>query len=173
AWTVGFVVFVQAQMGQNAHPGSGVDPTVLAAVINIAGLPAILFANEVARRVDRRTTIIIVMMASSCVGLALAGAAAGPFVAVLTLLVIYGVLVPADSGSINAGLLEVADPASRGSILGLHAVIGFAGAFLGPVLFGLALDMAGGPTDHGAWIAAFACFVALASAGSYVLWRWS
>lgn len=173
AWTVGFLVFVQVRLATQSRLGPEFDPTALAAFINIAGLPAILLANEVARRFDRRNTIIVIMLASSLVGLALAGAVNGPFIAILCLLVAYGVLVPADSGSINAGLLEVADPATRGSVLGLHAVIGFGGAFLGPILFGLALDFGGGATDPGAWITAFGCFVALASAGSFLLWRWS
>jgi len=173
AWIVGFLAFVQARAGTRSGANPAFDPATVAALVNIAGLPAVILANEVARRFDRRITIIVIMIASSLVGFALTGVAEGPVIAVLGLLIAYGVLVPADSGAINAGLLEACDPANRGKVLGLHAVLGFGGAFLGPVVFGFALDLGGGTSDLFAWITAFSCFVVLAAAGSLALWRWS
>ena len=169
AWTVAFLAFAHASIASQAGKAPPVDPTVLAGLVSLVGLPAILITNEVARRYGRQYTIMAIMIASSLLGVALAGAAAGPFIVTICLFAAYGVLVPADSGSINAGLLEVSDPALRGSVLGLHAVVGFGGAFLGPILFGLALDLGGGGADPGAWILAFACFVVLACSGAYFL----
>ena len=171
AWTIAFLVFAQASIASRTGEAPAGDPTVIAGLVSLGGLPAILIANEVARRFGRQYTIIAIMIASSLMGVALAGAAAGPFIVIICLFAVYGVLVPADSGSINAGLLEVSDPSLRGGILGLHAVIGFGGAFLGPILFGLVLDFGGGATNFDAWIVAFSCVAALAGAGSLLLWR--
>ena len=68
----------------------------------------------------------------------------------------HGFLVPADVGSINAGLVGITDPARRGATMALHAVCGFTGAIVGPVLFGAILDATGGQAELIAWIAAFA-----------------
>jgi MFS family permease len=38
----------------------------------------------------------------------------------------------------------------------VHTTVGFLGAFLGPLLFGLILDAAGGPKESGAWTKSFA-----------------
>jgi MFS family permease len=53
--------------------------------------------------------------------------------------------------------LVAAAPAElRGAALGLYSLLGFAGGLLGPVVFGAALDAAGGATRPLAWIAAYA-----------------
>ena len=40
--------------------------------------------------------------------------------------------------------------------MGLYSLAGFAGGLLGPVVFGAALDIAGGAAAPQAWIAAYA-----------------
>jgi hypothetical protein len=40
--------------------------------------------------------------------------------------------------------------------MGLYSLIGFGGGMLGPVLFGAALDLAGGAGVPGAWVAGYA-----------------
>ena len=40
--------------------------------------------------------------------------------------------------------------------MGLYSLVGFGGGLLGPVVFGAALDLAGGAAASGAWIAAYA-----------------
>ena len=43
----------------------------------------------------------------------------------------------------------------RGAALGLYSLAGFAGGMLGPSLFGLALDLAGGQAHGAAWVWAY------------------
>jgi MFS family permease len=62
----------------------------------------------------------------------------------------------AESGTLTAGLVAAAPGELRGAALGLYSLAGFGGGLLGPVVFGAALDAAGGAGSHGAWIAAYA-----------------
>ena len=84
-----------------------------------------------------------------------------PYWIVVALMLLYGALIPADVGAINAGVVEGADAAHRGAALALHSVAGFTGAFLGPVIFGAALDGAGGEGVAGAWAVAFGVMAAM------------
>ncbi len=79
----------------------------------------------------------------------------------LALLLLYGFLVPADAGALTSGVVDGADPGHRGAALAVHSVFGFTGAFLGPVIFGAALDRSGGEADPQAWIVAFAVLAAM------------
>jgi len=75
-------------------------------------------------------------------------------------------MVPADAGSINAGLVDVAPVALRGANIALHALFGFSGAFLGPLFFGIFLDLGGGAASQQGWVTAFIAFTVVAGLGA-------
>ena len=52
------------------------------------------------------------------------------------------------TGPVTTGALLNADPALQGTTMGIFAFIGFAGALVGPVAFGAALEAAGGREDR-------------------------
>ena len=62
----------------------------------------------------------------------------------LALIVLYSMLVMAESATLTAGLVAAAPGELRGAAMGLYSLIGFGGGMLGPVVFGAALDAAGG-----------------------------
>lgn len=62
----------------------------------------------------------------------------------------------ADSGTLTAGLVAAVPAELRGAALGLYSLAGFAGGMLGPSLFGLALDLAGGKESGAAWVWGYA-----------------
>jgi MFS family permease len=142
-----------------------IAPTVIAAVANLLGLPGILLAGEVTRYFRRDSVIAVVMVLSAATGVLLGFIPGGPYWVVVLLLLLYGGLVPADVGAINAGVVEGADAAHRGAALALHSMFGFTGAFLGPVIFGAALDGAGGEGAAAGWATAFGVMAAM-----IVLW---
>jgi MFS family permease len=119
-------------------------------------VPASILGNEVALRVGRRRWILLVMAASGSSGLLLGWAAPWHWPLVLAVLVFYSMLVMAESGTLTAGLVAAAPAELRGAAMGLYSLIGFAGGLLGPVLFGAALDIAGGAGAQAAWIAGYA-----------------
>jgi MFS family permease len=158
AFVVSFLVVALAVQPAAQLADSGAanwDPIMIAAIANLFGLPAIMLANELARFWDRRIVISAIMVISGVVGLLMAVSVSWGILWVVGLMMLYGLLVPADVGSINAGLVSITPAERRGATMAIHAVCGFTGAILGPVLFGAILDLSGGQAHPDAWIAAF------------------
>jgi len=153
AWMVAFLAYsASVQSG----PGFPWHAAAIAAVINLIAVPASIAGNEVALRLGRRRWIVAVMSASGTSGIVLALGAPWHWGAVLALLVVYSMLVMAESGTLTAGLVAAAPNDLRGAALGLYSLAGFGGGLAGPVLFGAALDLAGGAAKQVAWITAYA-----------------
>ena len=89
----------------------------------------------------------------------------------LALLAIYSMLVMAESATLTAGMVAAAPEALRGTAMGLYSLMGFAGGMIGPMVFGAALDAAGGSARNAAWLAAYAAIGAGCLASSFVAWR--
>lgn len=153
-WMVAFLSFSAGL--QLAGEGFPWELPAIAAAINLLAVPASIFGNEVAIRIGRRRWILIVMAASGSSGLVVAGGAAWHWAAVVALLAAYSMLVMAESGTLTAGLVSAAPPELRGAALGLYSLAGFGGGMLGPMVFGAALDAAGGALNAFAWIAGYA-----------------
>jgi predicted MFS family arabinose efflux permease len=154
AFIIGFLAFSAAQQPGGAS-ASALSPTVIAAIVNLLGLPGIVLAGEATRFLKRDRLIGTIMLLSSGTGILLGVFAAAPHWVVIPLLLLYGFLVPADASALTGGVVEGADPGQRGAALALHSVFGFTGAFLGPVIFGAALDWSGGEMNAAAWVVAF------------------
>lgn len=152
AWMVAFLVFCST-LSQPSFPWPA---AAIAAVVNLFAVPASIFGNEIALRIGRKRWILIAMAGSGLSGLLLAISAPWHWALVLALLVLYSMLVMAESATLTAGLVAAAPPELRGAAMGLYALIGFGGGMLGPVLFGAALDAAGGAQRPAAWIAGYA-----------------
>ncbi|MCH9012426.1 MAG: MFS transporter [Proteobacteria bacterium] len=155
SWIVTFLVFSQGLQGEGAL-GLGWSATALAALIGVLGLPASVLGNEAAQRFGRRRTVILVMSASAAISLAVGFLAALPFVLLVAVTMVYSFTVSGDSSAITAGAIEAAAPGQRGATMAVHSFIGFAGAFVGPLVFGVVLDLAGGRESLLAWGLAFA-----------------
>jgi len=153
AWMVAFLAYSASLHGGDSFPWS---LAAIAAVVNLLAVPASILGNEVALRIGRRRWILLVMAASGSSGLVLGWAAPWHWILVLALLVGYSMLVMAESGTLTAGLVAAAPAELRGAAMGLYSLAGFAGGLLGPVLFGAALDIAGGAAAPQAWITAYA-----------------
>jgi MFS family permease len=153
AWMVAYLAY-----SASLHPGPSFPwhAAAIAAVVNLIAVPASIVGNEIALRVGRRRWIVFAMSASGTTGILLAVGAPWHWALVLALLVVYSMLVMAESGTLTAGLVAAAPGELRGAALGLYSLAGFGGGLLGPVLFGAALDAAGGAASPLAWIAAYA-----------------
>jgi MFS family permease len=165
AWMVAFLAYSASLHYGDSFPWSA---PAIAAVVNLLAVPASIVGNEVALRIGRRRWILIVMASSGTSGLILASAAPWHWALVLALLLGYSMLVMAESGTLTAGLIGAVPAELRGAAMGLYSLVGFAGGLLGPVVFGTALDLAGGATHAGAWIAAYAAVGAGCLAAPFV-----
>jgi MFS family permease len=149
AWMVAFLAFSAGLQGAGAaFPW---NLAAIAAVVNLAAVPSSILGNEVALRMGRGRWIQIAMVASGATGILLALAAPWHWALVLGLLMAHALFVMADSGTLTAGLVAAVPAELRGAALGLYSLAGFAGGMLGPTLFGLALDLAGGKESGAAW----------------------
>jgi MFS family permease len=153
AWMVAFLGFSATLHAGVTFPWNA---AAIAAVVNLMAVPASIVGNEVALRVGRRRWIVFAMSASGASGLVLALGAPWHWALVLALLIVYSMLVMAESGTLTAGLVASAPAELRGAALGLYSLAGFGGGLLGPIVFGAALDAAGGADSQFAWILAYA-----------------
>jgi len=138
-WGVTYLVFAAA-----TGPGDtlGLSATAIAALINLLGLPSSVLGNELSRRIGRHRTITMVMLMSAVLACVLGFSASWPFWIVVILSLVYGVTVTGDSASITAGCIAAAPKGYRGATMAVHSCIGFIGAFAGPLMFGVMLDLA-------------------------------
>jgi MFS family permease len=155
SWIVTFFVFSQGLQDQGAL-GATWSATALAALIGVLGLPASVLGNEAALRFGRRRAVIVITSASAVLGLVLGFMAALPFILVFAAAVVYSFTVSGDSSAVTAGTVETAAPGQRGATMAVHSFVGFAGAFVGPLVFGVVLDLVGGRESLLAWGLAFA-----------------
>jgi MFS family permease len=147
SWIVGLLAF-------SATQGSlPLAPATAAAVINLVGIPASILGNEFAGRHDRRRTILAIMLVSGALAWVVGAAASWPL-ALLVLLLMYQVVVMADSATLTAGLVSVADPARRGAVMAVYSMAGFGAGFLSPLVAGAVLDAGGGKDSALAWMLA-------------------
>ncbi len=153
AWFVAFLTFSATLQAPGATIWSA---TATAAVINLLGVPASILGNEMAVRFGRRRTASVVMLASAAVSLVIGFTAFLPYVLVVALLMVYGILVTGDSATVTAGAVAAASPENRGAVMAIHSAVGFATSFFGPLFFGIVLDVAGGNESLLAWGLGFA-----------------
>jgi hypothetical protein len=74
-------------------------------------------------------------------------------VALLTLLFIYAMAIPPDSGALASGMTLSAQPEYRGATITLHSTVGFGLSAAGGWVVGVALDAGGGMNTRpaGSW----------------------
>jgi MFS family permease len=137
AWVVAFLVFCHG-----FHSGDPFywSPTQIAFLVNLIGLPASIFGNELSRRFSRKKVITVTMFISAGIAAGIGFTASLSYLLVVILVLLYGVTVTADSASLTAGAVASAPEGLRGSVLAIHSFIGFGAAFMGPLIVGVVLD---------------------------------
>jgi predicted MFS family arabinose efflux permease len=138
------------------------DPThtdwsmlAVAATINLLGVPAGLWGNELAIRFGLRFTAILIFAVTAIVTGLFGLAALLPFLLASVAALAVGFIAQGNFSNLTSGLLAVAVPQHAGATMALYSCIGFGGGFLGTVLFGFTLDRFGGADQLAAWVASF------------------
>jgi len=162
-WVVTFLAFAAAANASESAEG-WMAPTVVASAMGLFGVWASVTGNELSIRFGRRRLIMAVMLLGIIVagGIGFTAGVSYPLAAVLVL--VYAVLIWADSSSLTAGAAGSARPGQRGATLAVHSTLGYAGGFLGPLVLGWVLDLAGGMSQT-AWGFAFATVAAIMLVG--------
>jgi predicted MFS family arabinose efflux permease len=127
-----------------------------AALINLLGVPAGLWGNELAVRFGLRLIAILVFVATAISTGLFGFAALLPYLATAMVALVVGFIAAGNFSNLTSGLLAVVVPRYAGATIALYSCIGFGGGFAGTVLFGSTLDSFGGTNQLAAWIASFA-----------------
>ena len=152
-WIVVFLAFCGADPRLGAT--SGWSMLGAGALINLLGVPAGLLGNELSLRFGLRSSVMSIFLASALVVGLFGSVAMLPYSAVVWLSLIAGFVAQGNFSNLTSGLLVVAAPRYLGATVALYSCIGFAGGFVGTLLFGVALDLFGGTTRLAAWTLAF------------------
>lgn len=167
AWAVAFLT---ASFRIQAPPAWLPGPTVLFTLAGLVGIASSLIGNRLAESLGRDRIVAIAMLSGAALSLVAGfGFGASPWV-VLLLVVLWNAAIYLDSSALTAGTVQAADPALRGATMGLHSMFGYAGGFVGPLLAGVVLDLAGSD-GVAAWGLAFGHVAFIMLAGFAVL-RW-
>ncbi|HSS63124.1 MAG TPA: MFS transporter [Gammaproteobacteria bacterium] len=140
-WAVTFLVFTAAQSGERINL---LIPTVVAMLMELVGTVMSVLGNEMAVRIGRQRWILMVMTGSMGVSLVVGFSSAWGYGVATAICLIYNALIYADSASLTAGTVGSAEPGRRGATLAIHAMMGYGGGFVGPLVMGMLLDWLGG-----------------------------
>ena len=139
-WGVAFLAYVAVSTGTEAR----FSPTTVLTALGLIGTVASVLGNEAAIRWGRRRLITVALLASSAVGGSIGYLGTLSYALAVVLLLIYGFVVWLDSSSLTAGAAGTAEPTRRGATLAVHSMLGYSGGFVGPLMIGYTLDLAGG-----------------------------
>ncbi len=171
ATRVWFVPILTFSAAYNGMSGATWDPTIIAGLSVFVAVPMNLVIAELGIRFGRKAVILAVSLASIVVCGLLGWQAAGPYLLVLLLLLIHGITSFGDVGAIAGGMVVVATGEKRAAALTLFGLVGFAFGFLGSIAVGLAIDLAGGRGEPGAWFWAFAVMaIGSVISGAAMIW---
>jgi MFS family permease len=153
SWMVAYLVFAQGLVKPGYEMWSA---TAAATFVTLLGLPSSVIGNEFSNRFGRNRVITVVMLSSAVLS-AVIGFLAGnvPYWLIIGFFIVYGITVTADSASITSGVVASAPKGYRGATMAVHSCIGFSGAFLGPLVFGIMLDVGASATFVPPWGLAF------------------
>ena len=141
SWVVTFLVFTAAQPGEQVN---FLVPTVVAMLMELVGTATSVLGNEMAVRFGRQRWIMSVMLASMLIATIVGFSSAWGYGVATAICLLYNAFIYADSSSLTAGTVGNADPERRGAALAVHAMLGYGGGFIGPLVMGLILDALGG-----------------------------
>ncbi|WP_231920710.1 nitrate/nitrite transporter [Magnetospirillum sp. XM-1] len=165
SWMVAFLAWVLA-----AQPGAGgPSPTATATIAALLAMASSLIGADLAIRFDRRRVCAAAMLSSAALAAVIGFLGGLPYGIVVALMLLYNVLIQIDSAALTTGAVMAAEPDRRGATIAIHSLLGFGAGFVGPLAFGMVLDMAGGGNSTLAWGLAFASLAVVVGLGPLAL----
>lgn len=140
----------------------GVAPVAAGTVVGVAfmlGGAGNLLGGWASDSLGRRRTIALALGTSGAISFLLPLLVDAPFGVLVVGVLVYGVALTADSSPVSTAITEAVDDGHVGVALSLQSLVGYTGAAVAPVVFGLALDAVGFTAAF--WTLALAAGVAL------------
>ncbi|MEK9673210.1 MAG: MFS transporter [Rhodospirillaceae bacterium] len=166
-WAVAFLGYVAVKDGM---ADALLSPAHLVTALALLGTFASVSGNETAIRYGRRRLIQTALAASIVLALATGFFGSESYYMAVALLLAYGFICYLDSSSLTAGTAGTAETSRRGATLAVHSMLGYAGGFVGPLMVGMVLDLAGGMSTV-AWGLAFGSVAFCILIALVVFWR--
>jgi len=166
-WGVAFLGYVATTTG--ARAATLLSPAIVATGLGLIGTFASVAGNEAAIRFGRKRLIVTAMLASILIGATIGFVGSTSYGLAAVLLTLYGIVIWLDSSSLTAGTAGTAEPSRRGATLAVHSMLGYAGGFVGPLLVGWVLDLAGGMSQLG-WGLSFLSVAVLMALSLATFW---
>lgn len=168
-WIVAFWTFVAARNGGSAV----LEPMAVSVIAALLAMPSSVIGNEAAIRFGRHRAIVLFMCAAGVLAILIGttAATAAP-IALLALLFLYAIAIPADSGALTSGMTLSARPEHRGVTMATHSTVGFGLSGVGAWGVGVAIDAGGGLETATGWLVAFLVMAAGGLMGPVAIW-WS
>lgn len=138
-WTVAFLVTVPALAGT----GAGARAGLLAGGMMVVGGIGNAVGGTLSDRLGRERVIGANLLASAGLSLVIGRLAGLPLWALGAVVLVYGIVLVADSSPTSAAITEVTADERVGSALALQSLVGFIPTAISPVVFGAALDRGG------------------------------
>jgi len=154
SWIIIFLFF-SLSLQINSNFNNFIQPATIAAIISLIAMPSSVIFNELTRFYKREKLLNIILYFAALTPILLGIFSNANFIFILILVFIYGIIIPADSSIITAGLISSTEPDYKGTAMGVHSFIGFSGAVLGPIIFGVLLDLGGGKNSYFFWLISF------------------
>jgi MFS family permease len=164
------VLFLYSSPSHRAVPPSEDWLTLgTATIVNLLGVPAALLGNELSIRFGLRRTAAAIFFLGAATGGLFGFAAPLPFYVLVGLALICAFIVQGNFANLTAGLLGAAEPERTGLTVAVYSFTGFAGSFLGPLVFGSTLDRFGGSGSVMGWGLAYGTCGLASIAGAFSL----
>lgn len=122
---------------------SGATPVTAATIVGILfilGGPGNLLGGWLSDSIGRTWTIGIGLGISTIISAILPLLMGVSFWTIVAIAMMYGIFLTADSSPLSATITELVDEQDTGVALSLQSLIGYCGAAISPVVFGVALD---------------------------------
>lgn len=152
-WSVALLTFSAAQTGNEAF--TGWNMAILSGAVSILMMPTSVGVAEIAARFGRVRTICFASAITVLLVVLLAWFKTGPFLLIVVFIAAYLMAGFGDTATMANGIVRAAEDRYRGVTLAAYALSGFIGGMVGPLVFGIVLDVAGGRDDPAAWSWAF------------------
>src|SRR5262245_25437124 len=156
SWLVAFIVFAQGMQVAEGAASPAWSAVTIAAIANLFGPAASIYGNELAMRHGRERLIWKAMLASGALTCAIGFMASLPWYALAGVIMLRMCHIMTDSSALTAGVVTRSPDSIRGATMAVHSMFGFGAGFIAPLVFGAALDLAGGRASPLAWGLAFA-----------------
>ena len=161
-WVPAFLAASLAVSGDVTAPAA----SAIAFLVVAAGGAGCVIAGALADRLGRTTLTIAAMALSGSSAMAAGLLFGAPTAVLLTVVVIWGITVVADSAQFSTAISELAPPGTAGSALALQTAAGF--LLTGITIVGVGLIS---PGNAGAWTLAFGILALGPLVGIGAMWR--